>query len=175
MPWGNIYIITFLLCNCKIQKINKKNIFRAKNEGVGHYFFVQGAILRKFAGNISCYMKFILVFLGILSLVLGVVGVFLPVLPTTPFLLLSATLFMRSSRRLYDWLLAHPYLGEYIRNFKEHKAIPMRVKIVSVSLVWITLLYCAFFVAHKWWMGAVFIAIALGVSIHILSYRTLRK
>ena len=120
-------------------------------------------------------MKIILLFLGILSLVLGVAGIFLPVLPTTPFLLLSATLFFRSSKKLYDWLLTHPYLGEYIRNFKEYKAIPLRVKIVSVSLVWITLLYCALFVARIWWMSAMFIAIALGVSIHILSYKTLRK
>ena len=120
-------------------------------------------------------MRIIFLFLGILSLVLGVVGVFLPVLPTTPFLLLSATLFLRSSQRLYDWLLSHPYLGEYIRNFKEHKAIPLRVKVVSVSLVWITLLYCALFVAREWWMSAMFIAIALGVSIHILHYKTLRK
>ena len=120
-------------------------------------------------------MRIIFLFLGILSLVLGVVGVFLPVLPTTPFLLLSATLFLRSSQRLYDWLLSHPYLGEYIRNFKEHKAIPLRVKVVSVSLVWITLLYCALFVAREWWMSAMFIAIALGVSIHILHYKTLNK
>ncbi|MBR4849027.1 MAG: YbaN family protein [Bacteroidaceae bacterium] len=120
-------------------------------------------------------MKIILLFLGILSLVLGVAGIFLPVLPTTPFLLLSATLFLRSSKKLYDWLLTHPYLGEYIRNFKEYKAIPLRVKIVSVSLVWITLLYCALFVARIWWMSVMFIAIALGVSIHILSYKTLRK
>ena len=120
-------------------------------------------------------MKIILLLLGILSLVLGVIGIFLPVLPTTPFLLLSATLFLRSSQKLYDWLLSHPYLGEYIRNFKEHRAIPLRVKIISVSLVWITLVYCALFVAHTWWMSAVFVTVALGVSIHILHYKTLRK
>ena len=120
-------------------------------------------------------MRILFLFIGILSLVLGVIGIFLPVLPTTPFLLLSATLFLRSSQKLYDWLLSHPYLGEYIRNFKEHKAIPLRVKVVSVSLVWITLLYCAIFVAKVWWMSAMFIAIALGVSIHILKYKTLQK
>lgn len=120
-------------------------------------------------------MKYILILLGIISLALGVIGIFLPVLPTTPFLLLSATLFLRSSHKLYDWLLSHPYLGEYIRNFKEYKAIPLRVKIISVSLVWITLLYCAFFVAKEWWMSVVFVFIALGVSIHILHYKTLRK
>lgn len=120
-------------------------------------------------------MRILFLFIGILSLVLGVIGIFLPVLPTTPFLLLSATLFLRSSQKLYDWLLSHPYLGEYIHNFKEYKAIPLRVKIISVSLVWITLLYCALFVAREWWMSAMFIAIALGVSIHILHYKTLKK
>lgn len=120
-------------------------------------------------------MKYILVFLGTLSLALGVVGIFLPVLPTTPFLLLAAALYMRSSDRLYNWLLTHPYLGEYIRNFREYKAIPMRVKVVSVSLVWITLLFCAVYVAKEWWMSLLFITIAIGVSIHILHYKTLRK
>lgn len=120
-------------------------------------------------------MRYILAFLGTLSLALGVAGIFLPVLPTTPFLLLSATLYLRSSRRLYDWLMSHRHLGPYIKNFQEKKAIPLRVKIVSVSLVWITLLYCAIFVAQAWWLRVLFIAIATGVSIHILHYKTLRE
>ena len=120
-------------------------------------------------------MKFLFAFLGSVSLALGIMGVFLPVLPTTPFLLLSAALYMRSSQRLYDWLMSHKHLGAYIRNFREHKALPMRVKVVSVTMVWATLLYCAIFVAKEWWMSLLFIAIALGVTIHILSYRTLKK
>ena len=120
-------------------------------------------------------MKFLFAFLGSVSLALGIMGVFLPVLPTTPFLLLSAALYMRSSQRLYDWLMSHKHLGAYIRNFREHKALPMRVKVVSVTMVWATLLYCAVFVAQEWWMSLLLIAIALGVTIHILSYRTLKK
>ena len=119
-------------------------------------------------------MKYLLVLLGSLSLVLGVSGIFLPVLPTTPFLLLSAALYMRSSARLYNWLLSHKHLGPYIKNFREHKAIPLKVKIVSVSMVWLTLLYCAVFVAWVWWMRVLFIAIAIGVTIHILHYKTLK-
>ena len=122
-----------------------------------------------------CIMKIILAFLGSLSLALGILGVFLPVLPTTPFLLLSAALYVRSSERLYNWLMQHRHLGPYIRNFRENRAIPRRVKIVSVSLVWATLLYCAVFVAWVWWMRLFFIAIAVGVSVHILHYRTLKK
>ena len=122
-----------------------------------------------------CIMKIIRAFLVRLSLVLGILGVFLPVLPTTPFLLLSAALYVRSSERLYNWLMQHRHLGPYIRNFRENRAIPLRVKIVSVSLVWATLLYCAVFVAWVWWMRLFFIAIAVGVSVHILHYRTLKK
>ena len=119
-------------------------------------------------------MKYLLSALGIVSLALGVMGVFLPVLPTTPFLLLSAALFFRSSPRLYDWLLSHPRLGVYIKNFREYKAIPLRVKIVSVTTLWLTLLYCAIFVAEHWMLRFMFIIIAVGVTIHILLYKTLK-
>ena len=128
-----------------------------------------------FVSNFDCVMRYLLALLGCFFLALGVVGAFLPVLPTTPFLLLSAALFMRSSDRLYQWLMNHRHLGTYIRNFRENKAIPLRVKIVSVSMVWITLLYCTFFVACVWWMRVMFIAIAAGVSAHILHYKTLKK
>lgn len=120
-------------------------------------------------------MRYLLAIIGSVSLALGIMGIFLPVLPTTPFLLLSAALYMRSSQRLYDWLMSHKHLGSYIKNFREYKALPLRVKIVSVTMVWVTLLYCAISVANEWWMSALFIAIAIGVSIHILSYRTLKK
>lgn len=119
-------------------------------------------------------VNIILTILGILSLGLGILGAFVPVLPTTPLLLLASVLFLKSNRRLYDWLMNHPKLGPYISNFLEHKAIPLRVKVVSVTLVWLTLLYCAIFVAEHWALRLMFIAIAIGVTIHVLSYKTLR-
>ena len=70
--------------------------------------------------------------------------------------------------------MSHKHLGAYIRNFREHKALPLRVKVVSVTMVWATLLYCAVFVAQEWWMSVVFIAIATGVSVHIISFKTLK-
>ena len=120
-------------------------------------------------------MKWLLVLLGSIALVLGVVGIFLPLLPTTPFLLLAAALYFRGSPRLYDWLLAHPHLGEYIRNFRENRAIPLRVKVVSVSLVWLTLGYCAVFVAEAIWLSILFLLLAAAITLHILSYKTLKK
>ena len=119
-------------------------------------------------------MKIFLTILGTISLGLGILGIFLPLLPTTPLLLLSAALFLKSNRRLYDWLMNHPRLGPYITNFLKHKAIPLRVKIISVTTVWITLLYCAFGIAGHWALSLMFILLAAGISIHILSYKTLR-
>ena len=119
-------------------------------------------------------MAWILTVLGIISLALGIMGAFVPVLPTTPFLLLSAALFLRGNRKLYEWLMNHPRLGTYITNFTKHKAIPLRVKIVSVTTLWLTLLYCAIFVAYHWALRALFILIAVCVTIHILHYKTLR-
>lgn len=112
--------------------------------------------------------------LGLLAVALGLLGVFLPLLPTTPFLLLAAALFFRSSPRLYNWLLGHRTLGPYIRNFREHKAIPLHTKIVSVSLVWITLLYCAFCMGQPLWLSILLLLLASAISWHILSYKTLR-
>ena len=119
-------------------------------------------------------MKYLLIILGSISLALGVIGIFLPVLPTTPFLLLSATLYVRSSEKLYQWLINQKYLGTYIRNFREHHAIPLRAKILSISMIWITLIYCAIAISNIIWIKLIFIALAIAVTIHILSYKTLR-
>lgn len=120
-------------------------------------------------------VNIILTVLGLVSLGLGILGIFLPVLPTTPLLLLAAALFLRGNRRLYDWLLNHPKLGPYITNFMKYKAIPLKIKVIAVTALWLTLLYCAIFVAEHWAFRLFFIAIAVGVTIHILSYKTLRK
>ena len=119
-------------------------------------------------------VKIILTILGLIALGLGIAGAFMPVLPTTPFLLLAATLFLKSNKGLYQWLMNHPRLGTYISNFLVHKAIPLRVKIISVSTLWLTLLYCAIFVAGHWAFRLAFILLAIGVTIHILSYKTLK-
>ena len=122
------------------------------------------------------FMKWMLMILGSVSLGLGILGIILPILPTTPFLLLAAALYFRSSPRLYAWLLSRPRLGRYILQFREHRAMPLRAKLVSVALVWITLLYCAFGgVVSTWWARIFFILLAIAISWHILSYKTLSK
>ncbi len=119
-------------------------------------------------------IRYVYVALGILSCALGVIGIFVPLLPTTPFLLLSAALFFRSSPRLYNRLLNHPQLGPYIRNFREHKAIPLRVKIISVSLVWITILHAVIFLLDHWVLESLLLLLAVGITAYILHFKTLR-
>ena len=121
-------------------------------------------------------MKKLFVILGSLSLGLGVLGIFLPLLPTTPLLLLAAALYFKGSPRLYEWLLNHPQLGEYIRNFREYHAIPLRAKVLSVVLVWLTIGYCIISVVNEWWWAQALMSIlALAVTSHILSFATLKK
>ena len=120
-------------------------------------------------------MRLFMAIVGAVSLALGVVGIFLPLLPTTPFLLLAAAAWLKASPRLYQWLITHPVLGEYIRNFREHKAIPLRIKIYSVSLVWLTIGYCILAVVEQWWWAQTLLALlAIAITWHILSYKTLK-
>ena len=99
-------------------------------------------------------------------------GIFLPLLPTTPFLLLTAALYFKGSPRLYNWLLNHRHFGPYIRNFRENKAIPLRAKIISLVLMWGTMLYCIFFLIPFLWVKILLGLVATGVTCHNLSFES---
>ncbi|NCC51272.1 MAG: DUF454 domain-containing protein [Spartobacteria bacterium] len=117
--------------------------------------------------------KGLLVAAGVTAVGLGTVGVVVPLLPTTPFLLLAAACFVRSSDRLYAWLIHHKWFGYYIRNYREHKAITQRAKMVTLTLLWGTIGYAIMFAASAWWLRALLAAIALGVSAHVCCLKTL--
>ncbi|WP_418982872.1 YbaN family protein [Alistipes sp.] len=121
-------------------------------------------------------MNRLLAALGAVSLGLGVVGIFVPLLPTTPFLLLTAALWMRSSPRLYAWLLAHRRLGPYIRSFRENRAIPLRAKVLTLSVMWASMLWCVCVpLEGVLWAQIALLTVAVGVTVHILSLATLGK
>ncbi|MDR0892009.1 MAG: YbaN family protein [Mediterranea sp.] len=119
-------------------------------------------------------MKTVCVLLGTVSLAMGILGIFLPLLPTTPFLLLAAALYFRGSPRMYHWLLSHRRLGPYIRHFRENKALPLRAKVLSLTLMWGTMGYCILFLLPWLWLQVALALVAVGVTYHILSFRTLR-
>lgn len=139
-----------------------------------HSKFASGAVFSLFIPTFAL-VKIVLAILGSIALALGIIGIFVPLLPTTPLLLLAAALYFRSSPRLYEWLLNHPQLGTYIRNFREYRAIPLRAKVVSVSLLWLTMGYCIVAVAEAVWLRVLLALLATAITIHILSFKTLRK
>ena len=117
-------------------------------------------------------MKILLTILGLLSLALGFIGIFVPLLPTTPFLLLAAACFFRSSKSFYYKLINSKHLGQYIRDYRENKRIPLRAKVFSLTLLWASLIYCIFFVANRTlWLQILLAIILIGVTIHIVSFK----
>jgi uncharacterized protein len=81
-------------------------------------------------------IKVSLILLGSLSLALGVIGIFVPGLPTTVFLLISAACYVRSSERLHRWLTNHRILGTFIRDYEQHRAMPLKSKVVALISMW---------------------------------------
>jgi len=117
--------------------------------------------------------KWLLIAAGTAAVGLGVIGVFVPLLPTTPFLLLAAACFIRSSPRLHLWLINHRWFGNYIRQYRECRAISSRARVVALVVLWGTIGYAALAVATRWWLRAGLAAVAVGVTLHLLHLRTL--
>jgi uncharacterized membrane protein YbaN (DUF454 family) len=120
-------------------------------------------------------IKVFLIFLGMLFLAVAVMGVFIPGLPTTPFLLLSAGLFFYSSEKLYYWISHHKFFGEYIRSFRENRAISRQAKIRSVILMWIMISISAiFFIENHKVIIIIILAGVVGTAVMII-IPTLKK
>lgn len=100
---------------------------------------------------------------------LGVIGLAVPLLPTTPFLLLAAWCFSRSSRRLHDWLLAHRVLGPPVRAWREHGAVSPRAKALAIGLLWLSLGWALATRELPPWARIAAVSVGLGVSVFLLT------
>lgn len=89
-------------------------------------------------------LKPLLIVIGTISLLIGIVGIVVPGIPTTPFLLLTAGLYVRSSERLYYWVLNNKYLGRYIINYRRNKGLTVQTKLSSILIMWIMIFISAF-------------------------------
>ena len=112
---------------------------------------------------------------GTVSLAIGTIGIVLPILPTTPLLLLALACYCRSSKRMTEWVLTNKYFGSYIRRYKEGKGIPIKTKIAAIATLWITISYSALFIIDIWIVQLILFVIAIAVSIHILRLPTYRE
>ena len=117
-------------------------------------------------------MKPLWVAAGTLFLGLGIVGVFVPLLPTTPFLLLASACYLRGSKRLHAWLLSHGRLGAFIRAYEEGRGIPLRAKVVALAMMWASIGYAVYRFAIPW-LQAALLAVAAGVTVYLLRLPTL--
>ncbi|KPC32987.1 Uncharacterized protein ABJ99_1840 [Pseudomonas syringae pv. cilantro] len=120
------------------------------------------------------WVRYLLAAVGWLSVALGVIGIFLPVLPTTPFLLLAAACFARSSPRFYHWLINHPQLGPWIRDYLEGNGIPLKGKVYAIGMMWASISLSCYLVPSNWARGFMLTSAVL-VTLYILRQKTLQK
>jgi len=145
---------------CSWEGLKSEVMLKEDDEGQG-----EGSSERT-SGTSAGWIRRALIAAGFLFVGLGILGIFLPVLPTTPFLLLAAACFARSSQKFYNWLLNNRWFGRYIRNYREGKGIPLRVKIITILLLWVTILISAYFVSIIY-VRIILILVAIGVTIHV--------
>jgi uncharacterized membrane protein YbaN (DUF454 family) len=110
---------------------------------------------------------------GTICVVLGIFGVFVPVLPTTPFLLLAAFFYARSSERFHQWLQGNHWFGQYIRNYQQGRGIALQDKIIMLVALWLALSFTVLIILPAWWVKLLLLSIGIGVTIHLLRINTL--
>lgn len=99
--------------------------------------------------------------LGFLSLSLGIIGIIVPGLPTTPLVLLAAFFFSKSSKRFHQWLLNNRIFGKYIKDYQENPSITLKTKIISQLMMWVMICYSVFFLME--YLPAKIIVLSLGL------------
>lgn len=112
-------------------------------------------------------MRILLLFVGWLSLALGILGIFLPLLPTTPFLILAAVCFSKASPRLHQWLIQHPKLGPSIVAWQSRRVISLKAKLLATLLLVPTILFATVVGERPLWVRAVMLSVAAGVMLFI--------
>jgi len=110
---------------------------------------------------------------GGIFVAIGVIGIFVPLMPTTVFLLLGAACFNKGSEKFHHWLINNKLLGSYIANYKQKNGIPRQVKIRTIILLWVTIGVSIYLVNHLH-VTIILLAVAVGVTIFLLSRKTLK-
>ena len=118
--------------------------------------------------------KQLLVIAGSIAIIIGAIGVVLPGVPTTPFLLLAAMCYMRGSPRLYNALLGNRFLGNYVRNYLEGRGMTLKMKVWTLTLLWVSILLTAF-ATHSLVIRIILTVVLTGVTTHILVLKTAKN
>jgi hypothetical protein len=117
----------------------------------------------------------LLIVAGTISTAIGILGIFVPILPTTPFLLLAAACYIRSSERFYRWLINNRLFGTYIRSYIEGRGMPLRTKIFTIFLLWIAIGISVCIGTQNLVVRIVLVLVAIGVTLHIIYIRARKQ
>jgi len=120
-------------------------------------------------------LKPLFIFLGTITLILGIIGIVVPGLPTTPFLLLTAGLYVRSSDKLYNMLISNRILGIYIKNYRENKAISKRTRIYAITIMWVMISISAFYFIQLTIIRIILLVVGIAGTIVISRIPTIKK
>ncbi len=118
-------------------------------------------------------VRALLIALGSFFVGVGVLGIFLPLLPTTVFFLIAAACYARGSQRAHQWLMTNRFFGRYLRQYQEERGATVGTKIVTLASLWGGLALAAYLVTPPLWGYAILAVIGLGVTAHLLRLRTL--
>jgi uncharacterized protein len=121
---------------------------------------------------VSPIIKYFYLISGFFLVVIGVIGIFLPVLPTTIFLILASICFVKSSPKANEWLRNHKILGMYIKNYQDKSGLTIKSKIFNIFFLWIMISASAIFFTELLYIRLMLFAIAIGVTIHLLLIKT---
>jgi uncharacterized protein len=124
--------------------------------------------------GLDVFARLLFTILGTLFLLVGILGVILPLLPATPFLLLASACYVRGSQTLHRWLMSHKYLGTYITTIKEHRGMPLQAKIMTIAVLWASLLF-SLYRTESLLLDATLLMVGLGVTALIVRLKTVRQ
>lgn len=128
--------------------------------------------IRQNSVQYSKFYRYLYLLSGFLLVGIGVIGIFLPILPTTIFLILASACFVKSSPKANEWLRNHKILGAYIKNYQDKSGLTIKAKVFNVALLWIMILSSAYFFTEELFIKLLLLAIAIGVTIHLLLVKT---
>ena len=130
--------------------------------------------MREQTTSLSPLLKYLYLISGFLLVFIGVVGIFLPLLPTTIFLILASICFLKSSPKANEWLKNHKLLGAYIDNYQNKTGLTRNAKIVNIITLWVSISLSAFLLTEELYIRLILLIIAIGVTIHLLMIKTKR-
>ncbi len=124
------------------------------------------------SAELPALYRYVYLISGFLLVGIGVIGIFLPILPTTIFLILASACFMKSSPKANEWLKNNRFLGAYLRNYQDKTGLTVKAKVLNISVLWISITLSAYFLTEELYIRILLLAIAIGVTIHLLMIKT---